>query len=248
MGDSVISTCPLVAPPVEPPGVRLEIPSASRGTIVDVRPYDYPYPYAVVFEVGEGGVVEVDVTHNQLARVTSHGPIASVRPMQEVPSPEPWALDQYITRNGVYVPTIVRPHPRCGSWHRVNVLLMLVVLGLFTGSEVPGSVMITAILAAVLYGYHLHNGGAWNKLPEPPQLAEDEELIVDWRIARRAMYADALFTIALVLMLQCYDPRFVNLGPSKVVPYAVAGVAAVVWVVKCVLHEKASHVTSRHND
>lgn len=241
-GDSVISKCALIAPPVEPPGVRLEIPPACRGTIVDVRPYAYPYPYAVVFEVLEGVVVEIDVTQEQIVRVAPHATAVSVRPAQDMPPLVTRGPDRYVKQDGGYEPTHACPHRRCALWHIVSTLLVLANWLVFVGAEAFVGVALSMILAIALYVRHLRTGGAWNKLPEMINPGLDEELVINPRYARYAVFSDAAFATTAAALLLCHNHNFVNLGPAKVVPYAVMAAASVVLLVKVVLHSKAARI------
>jgi len=121
IGDDVISVGCIVAPPTEPHGVRLEIPLACRGTVVDVRPYDYPKPYVVDFEVPEAGgvVVEVEVTGDQIAKVASPDKPDAEQLERLVRTP-PHKL-----RALLHEPSTSHPHHSCRFWHTVHKLLFL---------------------------------------------------------------------------------------------------------------------------
>lgn len=236
VGDSVISTSCLIAPPMEAPGVTLEISVASRGTVVDVRPYAYPKPYVVVFEVGEGGTVEIDVMEEQIGRVYSHEPIA-------VPILDPIDMPPLITRRGVSMPSPSHPHRRCRALHKVNFLLMCGVYGSVLERYPLWTLGLTLTVLVCLYSAHLRSTGMWSWIPEilwHDEPSVNERVAVSPKHVTYAFHADVLFGLSAALVLVNHTVNLTSTSP--VLSIACSGVAFMAWVTKAATHERAARI------
>jgi hypothetical protein len=242
IGDDVISVGCIVAPPTEPHGVRLEIPLACRGTVVDVRPYDYPKPYVVDFEVPEAGgvVVEVEVTGDQIAKVASPDKPDAEQLERLVRTP-PHKL-----RALLHEPSTSHPHHSCRFWHTVHKLLFL-SCGVLALMRNPVTVlMVAGLLLVLMYGHHfaLHGRLAWRPDVLQPDVPDDgERLEVNTALVQNAWVAD-LILAALLFAVAIHN--FVNLGrqtpESAVVSIVLAASSLVSFLVYLSVHERAVRV------
>lgn len=243
VGDRVIARQALIVPPAEGRGVRLEIASASRGEVVDVRPHDYPKPYVVCFEVTTDVGVEVEVTADQLARIKSI-------PRQRVPDSMP-PLDvrephRYINRRALYRPTKGQPHQGCKVAHAVNMLLLLVAYGCILALQPVGVALVTLFVVMGLYGHHLQTYREWVWFPEI--LRHDhplptEELVISEMATHRAYAADLLFCGLMTAVLTI---QFISTADHKVmgpVPFSLLLLLTFgVWSAKAFFHELAVQI------
>ena len=247
VGDSVISMHSLVSPPREAWGVGLEIPSASRGRVVDARPYDYPKPYVVLFDVEEGGSVEIDVTEEEIGKITPLVLDPIDMPPMRVRTP-----DRHISRRGVYAPTPARPHRWCKLAHGVCMLLMSIMYVVALDRYLLGTLLVTVLGVIAVYYHHFRVHNTWRGIPEilrHDKPESDERLSVDPAFVRKCFPVDMLYALSLAGVLESY---YVNLvSPSSLrgtVCVLVAGAAVILWAVKSYLHDRAVCIIPKFED
>lgn len=253
VGDSVISTTALVAPPVEWPGVRLEIPAACRGTVVDARPYSCNKPYAVVFDVADGALVDVDVTEEQIVRVTPpEGAIPQAPVLDDLPPLEVRVPERRLRRKGLFVPTKQYPHYYCRVMHTLNVLLLAGIYLAFLHFAAKWTVIWTAIVVLAAYSLHLQKTGRFSLVPEIVRHMmpdDDEELELCHHCARRALLADACFTASLTAALVYHFGGWGNKAHLGAVPYvALAAISFALWLARTIWHELAVRVVPKYDN
>lgn len=250
INDTVISVCPLIAPPVEAPGVRLEIAAASRGTVVDVRPYDYPYPYVVEFEVGEGGLVEIDVTEEQIAPLVSHAPLVADHDLPPLTVRIP---ERRINRQKAYTPTLGSPHYRCRLLHRINLLLLLMVYGTALDQYTRVTLLLTVVAVCLVYLHQLHVYREWAWVP---QVFRRVEIPSSWRLVTHPRYlkyvlpSDVVFAVCAAASWGTHLNAVVNphaIVMSWYVPLyaATCSMAIIALVVRTVVHHIALEIVPR---
>lgn len=251
VGDSVISTTPLIAPPVEPPGVRLEIPAACRGVVVDARPYSCNKPYAVAFDVADGVLVDVDVTEDQIVRVSPPGGLR-VTVQDDLPPLEARMPKQRLSRKGRFVPSKQFPHYYCKLAHLINVALLSCVYVAILQLSPKWTLFWTAMLVLAMYGTHLRNTGRFSLVPEIIRHitpAENEELEVCHHCARRALAADFGFSGGLAAILIYHFGGWGNKAHLGAVPYVALGALAfVLWLFRTIQHELAARVVPKYDN
>lgn len=232
-GDSVISTECLISPPAEPGGVRVELPLACRGTVVESRPR--ADVYTVAFEVGDG-VIELNVFSDQIVQVKPHATIPRQLPPMVVAKP-----DRKIKR--VHIPTPERPHPRCRGVHAINVSLMGVVYGaVFEKNPTSVGIVSICVLAALyFYDYRIHGDLYWYpRVLGQHQLDEGEHVSVKAAHLQRAFLTDVLFAASVTVLLAWHFYYSVNPSMKNAVLYVVLCVIAfIAWSAKTVTHHRA---------
>lgn len=234
VGDSVISTRPLVTTPLDPADIRVEIPLASRGTVVDVWVSDYPLPYRVRFEVGDNAHVEINVTEEQIGRVAPSEPT-----FEEI-------VEQ--VRADVHVPSARYPHEQCPRVHSLNIVLLMVLYGFFLNTYTVGALILTAGLTGGIYAYSRKVFGIWTAIPlvllaDTPQ--ETEHVEVTPRSARAAWLSDIVLALALLTTTVASFVNLVNPNPTSAVLYALlCGTTVVAWVARMAVHGRASRSVS----
>jgi hypothetical protein len=238
-GDSVISTQCLIAPPDRVGGVRVELPLASRGTVLNVWPGATGKVYLVAFEVGEGGVVQVDVAGNEIARVNPHEPI---RPVYDLPPLVVRDPKRAVKR--AYIPKPERPHRWCRGMHAINVLLMCAVYGaVFTNNPTGvGVVTVCFLAAAYYYDVRIHGNLHWYpRVLGPHGLYNDESFSVRPQYVKQAFLTDVLFSVVVTALL-VWHYYFYSVNPSttNATVYAMLCVGAFLfWTVKTITHHRA---------
>jgi hypothetical protein len=242
-GDSVISTQCLIAPPDRVGGVRVELPLASRGTVLNVWPGATGKVYLVAFEIGEGGIVQVDVAENQIDRVNSHEPI---RPVYDLPPLVVRDPKRKIKRT--YVPTPERPHRWCKGMHAINLLLMCAVYGAIFALNPTGVGVVTVcfLVAAYYYDARIHGNLHWYpRVLGPHGLYCDESFSVRPQYTTRSFLADTLLAVVIVVLL-AWHYYFYSVNPStgNATVYGVLCAGSFfAWVAKTIVHHRAVSVT-----
>lgn len=240
LGDRVISRCALVAPPVEPPGVRLEIPKGCDGEVVDVRPYDYHRPYAVKFEVVPGAHVEVDVAESEIALIER----TTMQERSEIPPLHVKQPRRHINREALHAPSKRHPHHSCKTQHGIHWALQCAMYGLVLWEYTFPVFVITVLVLLVGYSSHLkqHNRWAWVPsifLHETPQ--EGEKLVISENALVKARVADMIYTLeAAILVAQCFAEKLGGAPQSVVMWVVLVGATGTAWLAKFVYHEKAA--------
>ena len=240
-GDSVISLCSLTAPPVEPPGTPAEIPSGSRGTVRDVREYNYPKPYVVAFEVEDGGVVEIDVAEHQLGRVASHGPI--------LPPSMP-SLTLRVRVPNRYEPTVRHPHRWCKLTHAVNMVLLAGAYGAAAALALMPTLMVTAVvlLAGYYHQFSTYHQWKWMPLFTMPAPREGEQVVYSHKDAQIAVFMDAVFALCMTALLTYHFVNTVAGYRKGLVAYVVLLiVTALVLAAKSVFHNRAAAIYTTYD-
>lgn len=242
VGDRVLSKCHLVAPPVEPLGVRVEIGKGCDGTVVDVRPYAYYKPYAVSFEVAPGAFIEIDVTEDQIVRVaTPAPPIPADIPPLRVEEP-----DRCINHRALHSPTTQYPHFDCKAWHRVQFLLFCIAYGLTLEKYTMPIVVLTLLVVGGSYAHHRHTEGEWSWRPRIYQhlTPEDgEKYVADPHQVERAVYLDIAFAIvASVFLTYHIGATYGSFRNSALLHGVLAGASIISWLAKFIAHEKAVRI------
>lgn len=246
IGDSVLAAQALVAPPVEPHGVRLEIPEGTRGIVVEARQDTCSKPYAVVFHVTSEALVEIDVNGGQIARVnppavggTSRLPVPrSVHlPVPVNPSRRPGARERH-------TPSKRYPHYYCRPLHASNVLLCAGAYALAVLAYPWWTLLCTALALLMAYALHLRRTNRWSVFPEillrHDEPSDAEELVVCAHCVPRALVADVCFAVSVAVLLICY---YAPVGEG---PYALlVGVALICWAARAAFHENAARVVPK---
>lgn len=244
IGDSVISLVSLITVPLRPGEIRVEIPTASRGTVIEHRPDDHVHPYTAVFEVGEGGVVQIDVTCEQIAPVSPHEPLALQKVVQldELPP----LVARRPRRPVRYQPTLQYPHRHCPRRHSMIFGLILGAYMLVLLMATLPVLTFTVLMVSVLYGYDLTRYRAFSWVPVALQYdkpTENEKLVIDQRWAGRAALSDFILIAALIGLLAYHFEYKLDDGNVNMVRYvAHLASAGVVMLFKLIAHDKAARI------
>jgi hypothetical protein len=231
-GDSVISTQCLVTAPTCGE-VRVEIPAASRGTVVSVDPEIRWAPYCVVFEAGHGGLVEMQVSAQQIGRVASHDPLVPI-------------VDQVVDE---FTPSVSYPDPWCRPLHVIIVMESLFAYGLVVQMQPRLMIEMTAGLLVLMYGHQLYAFRRMTIIPMVLQRIDpcDHEVLTVKRLAaRRSAYVDVLVVVVIGTLLY----HFVSVrahGSWPDVSLFVAHVLATgfVLLVKLAMHQASITLTPK---
>lgn len=252
VGDSVISTTPLVAPPDEAPGVRLEIPAGCRGTVVGVRDEQCSAPYTVVFDVADGALVEIAVNGGQMARVRppSDGPVRKTAkfdlPPMQVKEPR-----RRVNRHALFTPTKQFPSYYCRPLHVLSMGLLVGAYAAILLTNLWWTLFWSTLVALAVYIVHVRSARRWSvtfsdlRSDEP---SETETLEVCDHCIPHAVLADFLYVGCLAVSLGCHVARVV-LGCDTTADMWLWAVAAfVMWMVRGIFHERAARIVPKETD
>lgn len=248
IGDSVISTTALVAPPVEPPGVRLEIPAGCRGTVVDVRPYPYSKPYAVLFDVTDGASVEIDVNGAQIAGVKppATGALKQFAPPRDVPPNRTGT--RRLTAKALHTPSVRFPHYYCKALHATIAALLVAWYATILSVFPVWTLTASALALMMAYSIHLHRTHSWAFVPRILQRDEPTgsgELEVCEHCVPHAIAADIAFAAVLAVNVGYLITNLAQRTTgSQVVYMTLFGVTFVLWVARATFHERVAFVVS----
>lgn len=244
IGTSVISRTSLTTMPVMPGEIRVEIPTASRGTVTERRPGDHVHPYTVAFEVGEGGVVQIDVNGDQIVPVSPHDPVHPVSVVQVEDMPP--LVARRPRRPAPFEPTMQYPHRQCRNQHSVAASLIVGAYILVLMMEPLAMLTFTVLFVGVIYGHELSRYGRLSWVPTALQHAkpsEHEKLIVVHRWARYAVASDRALNLTLVALLMYQLLYMIDDGKVNMTGYVVhLAAVAVAAVLKTYTHDKAASI------
>lgn len=236
LGDSVISTRCLVTKSI-PGQVRVEIPSASLGTVVEADPRVTWAPYRVVFEAGHGGLVEMRVTADAIGRISPREPLVPILRDE----PEPLS----------YEPSAHRPHRWCKVLHGTIILEGCIAYGLVLLMQPRLLLLITALIVGVAYAHQMTVCRRFAWIPEiflPLTPEENEELVVYPQFARRAAGLDLFVVVLLGTLLVHHLLVHAHADRADVTLFlAHLFVTAMACLIKMVMHDKAAHIYPKHN-
>lgn len=244
IGDSVISRTSLVTIPVLPGEVRVEIPTASRGTVTAQRPDDRVHPYTVAFEVGEGGVVEIDVSNEEIVPVSPHDP---VRPVPVVRLEDmPPLVARRPRRPLPYEPTLQYPHRHCAHMHSMIAFMIVSAYILVLTMEPLTMLTFTVLVIGVVYGYELSRYGHLSWVPTAfrfAEPAEHEKLVVDPRWAKYAVASDRALNLTLVALLMYQLLYMLDDDKASMTGYVVhLAAVAIATALKIYTHDRAASI------
>lgn len=244
IGTSVISRTSLTTMPVMPGEIRVEIPTASRGTVTAQRPDDHVHPYTVAFEVGKGGVVQIDVSGDQIVPVSPHDPVHPVFVVQVEDMPP--LVARRPRRPAPYRPTLQYPHRHCAHMHPMIAFMIVSAYILVLAMEPLTILTFTVLFVGVIYGYELSRYGRLSWAPTAfrfAEPAEHEKLIVDHRWARYAVASDRALNLTLVALLMYQLLYMIDDGKVGMTGYVVhLAAVAVATVLKTYTHDKAASI------
>lgn len=247
IGTSVISRTSLVTIPVMPGEIRVEIPTASRGTVTAQRPDDHVHPYTVAFEVGEGGVVQIDVTGEEIVPVSPHDPVEPVPVVQLEDMPP--LVARRPRRPAPYQPTLQYPHRHCRHLHSMIASMIGGAYILVLLMEPLAMLTFTILLGGVIYGYELNRYGRLSWVPTAFQYAEPtkyEKLVVDPRWARYAVASDRALNLTLVALLVYHLLYTLNDLEISTTLYVVhLASVAVATMLKLYTHDRSARVVQK---
>lgn len=241
-GDSVISVTCVVAPPVEAHGVRLEIPLACRGTVVEVRHADHPQPYAVVFEVPEAGgaPVEVDVTEDQIVRVTP-SQVTALKNLEELARTNVSEL-----RRKLHEPSKQYPHHSCRFWHVLHKVQMFGLWALAVAVYPLWNTVWTLAVLVFLYGHQLWTHRTWAWVPDvlaPDVPDETQRLDVSEGLVEACLVADVTFAVCLLLATGSYLVNTSYVGHTNAIVSVLLTVMTLAsGLLSMTIHERAVRI------
>jgi hypothetical protein len=238
-GDSVVAARCLVTGPVLDSTDHVEIPAASRGTVTGYIP-GTDRPYLVVFEAGDGRVVEMNVAARDIGRVRPHPPVIPLIPAEVL------SAAYAAPRRAAHAPTYRRPHRLCRPLHSLIYLEVCVAYGLVLDMQPVLLPLVTVALAALVYGHQWWVHGRLALVPDlfhEPELCECEERIIDPRRVRYAVLVDFAVVVSLGSLLVHYWAVWPTVSPGDVVRFAShIALVGLFWVTKAVIHDLTSRI------
>lgn len=235
-GDSVIATQCLVSVAL-PGGIRVEIPSGTRGSVVAVDPLIRWAPYLVVFEAGYGGLVDIQVSAEQIGRVYSHEPLVPIVEEAYVPD--------------ACTPTFQRPHRWCKRLHEIIFLEALTAYGIVLAMRPETLLIITAVFVFAAYAHQILFCRRLTWIPEVvrgPIPDDDEELDICTPCGRVAAVFDlAVVTVLGALLFHYTAFRITGGWPDPQLFKGHVVLVGVVALLKVGMHHRAAHIYSKHN-
>lgn len=241
VGERVISVRPLVIEPVEPHGVRTEIPVATCGVVVDTHPYDYPAPYIVKFEIGTG-TIEANADESDVMSLSVQSP-AELYGVTEV-------------KGAAYTPTYTHPHRWCRALHATSGLLFAGIYGAALGWYTTAMVVLTILFMVVMYAYQYWAMGTWSwtfQALKRDQPNEDEMLLADPVWIKRCLYVDIATAVSQIAFLADYaifsvNPDLMSVEATRGLFIGLAVVAGVTLLAELHVHEKAVRIVPKTNE
>ena len=229
-GDQVVARRALVAPPVEAWGVGVEIPSGTRGRIIEVRSPEYRNPYIAQFEIGDLEICVADADIGLLYPAPRREPVPDRDP---VPAVEP----------GTYV-HLDQPHRWCRVLHGTQFAASMVLAGLTIGQQpLPYALLMTGFGTVALLCYY------GDKRKRADLIALDEEVHVNEAWVSRSALTDVMLTLVLtaafvVMFIQAVssphgEPRDM-FGMN--ITTVMALLIAMTWASKWLTHGRATDV------
>lgn len=249
VGDSVISTCPLVSPPVELNGVGLELAKGYCGIVVAVRPGYCSKPYEVIFDVGDRAQVAIDVDATQIGKVTA--PDAELRtPVSpEVPPLDVCEPDRQINHRALHPSSVQYPDRDCIILHKINFAIMCLMYLVNLVQYTKPVAVITVLVLLGAYGNHLQNYGTWSWRPaifRHDEPTEDEQVVVNPRWVEISRRFDIAFMMTGLPFVSYAIGVQAGQVPSIFNVYACLCILTTgSWVIKFAAHDKAVQIYPR---
>jgi len=245
VGEEVVSLCSLTSTPTKENPIRVELPSGSRGTVNRVRIFHCERPYVVMFEVGDGALVEISAAEHQLGRIR---PIST----NELPPLEVREPVRRINRAALHQPSVAHPHYRCKLLHAVQVIHWLGFYGLALVA-VPFPAIITAVcIVLAAYLHQLTNYGEWALVPyafRREQAEAGQRLVVYREFVDMAYAADVALTGVLTAFFVYHFWNIVNQHNPSPLPYVVlASMVFIAWMTKSITHSRAVRIEYMYGD